>query len=169
MLWLLHYQPEPAADAGGGSPGTDKPSDNTCKLELVAHGLPQVSGGRGSSSCRANFKMQMHRNSSTEIRRLQKIAGTWTWVFSYLFRKGEEALIRVAKLQPHCTNIDVVGAESGQGQALLSSSMSVPLQTAVTNPKSCFTFANGDILLAPRQQEEESVILDSFYHTRKTS
>lgn len=90
-------------------------------------------------------------------------------MYSYLFRKGEEALIRVAKLQPHCTNIDGAGAESRQGQALLSSSMSVPLQTAVTNSKSCFTFANGDILLAPRQQEEESVILDSFYHTRKTS
>ena len=116
----------------------------------------------------------MHRNSSTETRRLQKklrIVGTQTWVVSYLFQKGEEAHICVAKLQHLCTNIDTIGAESEQGQALLPFSISVPLQKAVTNShyKWCFTFANGDILLAPRQQEEESVILDSFYNTRKTS
>lgn len=70
----------------------------------------RLSQGRstGYNSRRANFKKPMHRNSSTKTRLQKKlrVAGTQTWVVSYLFWKGEEAQICVAKLQHLCTNID---------------------------------------------------------------
>lgn len=185
MLWLVCYHPQQVQV--GGVPAQMKPvillvnwnwASTPTSERVVAHRLSQVSLSQGRStwysSRRANFKKPMHRNSSIETRQLQKklpIAGTQTWVVSYLFWKGEEAQICTAKMQHLCINIDTISTESKQGQALLSFSISVLLQKAVTNShyKWCFTFANGDILLAPRQQEEESVILDSFYHTRKTS
>lgn len=57
------------------------------------------------------------------------------------------------------------------GQALLSFPIPGPPQKTVTNShdKQSFTFANGGVLSAPRQHEEESVGLDSFYHSTKTS
>lgn len=171
MLWLLHYQPEAATDAGGGVPAQTKPVIILVNWNWLHMGFHSSLGAEGPAFAEQISRCKCAATAAPKQDSYKKMAGTRTWVFSYLFRKGEEARIHMAKLQSLCTNIYIVGAESGQGQALLSSPISVPLQKAVTNShyKSCFTFANGDILLTPRQQEEESVILDSFYHTRKTS
>lgn len=145
-----------------------------CKLELgqhpsrehvVAQRLSQVSVSgqvHGVQLSQSTFKKPKHRNNTAETRqkKLQTGGHRPEW---FLICSGRVSKPRCAWLSCNTSALILAPLEqrAHEANSAVISTSGLP-EKAVTNShdKQSFTFANGGVLLAPRQHEEESVGLD---------